>query len=138
MTESAKEKSAFYGWKNVALLFAGIMIIMFMGIWKLSSLNIMVAAGMVFGFCYGCQLIMFPTIIPNYYGADAFAGINGVIGPFLILFAAVVPVGAGYIFEMTGNYDMAFIALGIMLSIGFIVSFLLLPPNEGGRPTHLT
>jgi len=108
----------------------GIMIIMFIGIWKLSNLNMMMAAGMAFGFCYGCQLIMFPTIIGNYYGADVFAGINGVIGPFLILFAAVVPVGAGYIFEVTGNYDIAFIALSIVLSIGFMASFLLSPPNE--------
>ena len=73
---------------------------------------------------------MFPTIIGNYYGADVFAGINGVIGPFLILFAAVVPVGAGYIFEVTGNYDIAFIALSIVLSIGFMASFLLSPPKE--------
>jgi len=31
---------------------------------------------------------------------------------------------------VTGNYDMAFIALSIVLSIGFMASFLLSSPNE--------
>ena len=74
-----------------------VQLIAYMGIWKSTNLQIVIGSGAVFGFCYGCQLIMFPTIIGNYYGPAAFPGINGIIAPFLILFAAMVrPVQAIY------------------------------------------
>jgi len=107
----------------------GIMLIMFLGIWKAQGFNITMAAGMIFGICYGSQVIMVPTIMGNYYGPDAFAGINGMIGPILILFGASVPVGSGYVFEQTGNYDLAFIILSIVLGISFVLSFFLSPPS---------
>jgi len=109
----------------------GVMLMMFLGIWKVTSFNVMAAAGMIFGICYGAQLIMVPTIMGNYYGPDAFANINGVIGPILILFGATVPVGSGYVFEKMGNYDLAFLPLSILLGIGFVVSFFLSPPSKG-------
>jgi MFS family permease len=112
----------------------GIMLVMFLGIWKLSNPKIMIAAGMIYGFCYGSQLIMFPTIIGNYYGPERFAGINGVIGPILIAFGAVIPFGGGYIFESTGSYDLAFIALSIFLCISFVISFWLAPPLRREKP----
>ena len=108
----------------------GVMLMMFLGIWKVSSFDLMVAAGMIFGICYGSQLIMIPTIMGNYYGPDAFANINGVIGPILILFGASVPVGSGYVFEKMGNYDLAFLPLSIVLGIAFVVSFFLSPPTK--------
>jgi MFS family permease len=107
----------------------GIQLIVYMGIWKSTSLNISIISGIIFGFCYGCQLIMFPTITGNYYGAEAFPGINGIIAPFLILFAAMVPVGAGFLFEKYGSYDAAFIIMIIMLSVSLIFSFFLAPPK---------
>jgi len=108
----------------------GVTMIMLLGIWKISSFKLLVAAGMVFGMGYGCQIIMIPTIIANYYGPDVFASIQGVIGPVLILFCATVPVGGGYIFEETGNYDLAFMILIMVLFISFVVSFFLSPPTR--------
>jgi cyanate permease len=108
----------------------GVMLIMFLGIWKVSSFNLMIAAGMIFGICYGSQIIMIPTIMGNYYGPDAFAGINGVIGPILILFGASVPVGGGYVYEKTGSYDLVFVMLSVVLGITFVLSFFLSPPTK--------
>ncbi|MCP4575910.1 MAG: MFS transporter [Deltaproteobacteria bacterium] len=108
----------------------GVMLIMFLGLWKISSFNLMVSAGIIFGMCYGSQIIMIPTIMANYYGPDAFAGINGMIGPILILFGASIPVGAGYVYEKTGNYDLVFIVLSIVLSIALVSSFFLSPPTK--------
>ncbi len=109
----------------------GVMLVMFIGLWKLTSLKMMIAAGMIFGFCYGSQLIMFPTLLGNYYGPDAFAAINGIVGPLVVFFGAMVPVGAGYIFEKGGSYDLAFIILSIILSVAFAASLFLSPPRKG-------
>jgi MFS family permease len=108
----------------------GVMLVMLLGLWKLTEFRIVAAAGMVFGFCYGSQLIMFPTLMGNYYGPEAFPAINGVLGPIMIVFAALVPVGAGMIFEKTGTYDLAFIILGFVLVVAFAISFLLSPPQK--------
>ena len=107
-----------------------IMLIMLFGIWKISSFKMMMVAGIVFGCGYGCQIIMIPTMIANYYGPDAFPGIQGVLGPIMITFCACVPVGAGYIFEQTGNYNLAFITLIIVLLISFVLSLFLSPPTK--------
>ena len=107
-----------------------IMLIALFGIWKISSFKMMMVAGMVFGMGYGCQIIMIPTMIANYYGAEAFPGIQGVLGPIMITFCASVPVGAGYIFEQTGSYDLAFIILSMVLFISFVASFFLSPPTK--------
>lgn len=106
----------------------GLALIMLLGMWKITNFKAIVVAGMIFGFGYGCQIIMIPTLIANYYGADTFPSIQGVIGPIMIVFCATVPVGGGYIFEETGSYDLAFIILSIVLLISFVVSFFLSPP----------
>ena len=106
-----------------------IQLMAYFGIWKSTHMQIVIASGIVFGLCYGCQLIMFPTLIGNYYGPESFPGINGIIAPFLILFGAAVPVGAGYMFETYGSYDSAFIIMISMLAVSLILSLLLSPPK---------
>jgi MFS family permease len=114
----------------IVMVALSIMLIALFGIWKISSFKMMMVAGMVFGMGYGCQIIMIPTMIANYYGAEAFPGIQGVLGPIMITFCASVPVGAGYIFEQTGSYDLAFIILIMVLFISFVFSFFLAPPTK--------
>jgi MFS family permease len=105
-----------------------VMLISFLGLWKLTNFDLIIITGFVFGLCHGSQLIMMPALIGNYFGPDRFAGINGAIGPFSIGFTAIVPVGAGYLFEKTGNYNPAFMILIVVLSIAFLATFFLSPP----------
>ena len=106
----------------------GIMTIMLFLIWKNQSIEMIMVAGFVFGACYGTNLIMFPTLLGNYYGPDAFAGINGVMGPLFVIFTAFLPVCSGYIFESIGNYDPVYIFLVCLLVISFGISFFMKPP----------
>jgi Mn2+/Fe2+ NRAMP family transporter len=66
----------------------------------------------------------------NYYGPEIYPDINGVMAPFLILFGAVVPVGAGYMYEKYDSYDAVFFILSIMLVVALVFSLLLAPPKE--------
>ena len=108
----------------------GIMMIMLFLIWKNQSIEMIMVAGFVFGACYGTDLILFPTLLGNYYGPEAFAGINGVLGPLLVLFGGVVPMVAGYVFESIGSYNPVYIFLIGFLGIGFGISFFLTPPEK--------
>ena len=120
-----------------------LMMLALTGIWQATSMPLVLLSGLVFGICYGAQLILFPSLIGNYYGPSAFTNINGAIGPVLILFIAPVPVLSGYVFETYGSYDGVFIAMNIMLAVGILLSSMLSPPQvsqsvveqaEGGLP----
>ena len=106
----------------------GIMMIMLFLIWKNQSIEMIMVAGFVFGACYGTDLIMFPTMLGNYYGPDAFAGINGVMGPLIAVFGGIMPVAAGYIFESVGSYDPVYIFLICLMLMSFVISFFIKPP----------
>lgn len=113
----------------------GVMLVTHLGLWLLSIPSILIVTGLMFGMCYGGLLIVFPTMVGNYFGPDTYAGINGVLGPILVGFIAIIPTGAGYLFEKNGNYDAAFIILGVVLFIGFLLSFFLSPPEEKNHET---
>jgi cyanate permease len=108
----------------------GLMLVTFFGLWKFTGMPFMIISGVIYGICYGSQLIMFPAIIGNYYGPAAFPGINGIIGPLMIIFAAAVPVGAGYLYEINKNYDISFTILIVMLALAFVFSFFMAPPKK--------
>ena len=71
---------------------------------------------------------MMPTLIANYFGAASFATINGFMFPVQIGFAAVVPVGAGYLADAMGSYDLAFIILAAILAAAVVCGLLATPP----------
>ena len=108
----------------------GMMLLTFIGLWRFSHFNLIITAGIVFGFSYGSMVIIHPTLVGNYFGADMFAGINAAIAPLTIVFTACVPMVSGYIFEKTTSYDWPFIILILIMAGAFIVSFLLIPPKK--------
>ncbi len=80
-------------------------------IWQAPGISLLLLAGAMFGATYGGMLVMIPTMVANYYGASSFASINGFIFPVQIVIGSAVPVAAGYMADLTGNYDLAFICL---------------------------
>ena len=114
--------------RRIIIASFGIMMVMIFFIWKNQSLTMLMVACFLFGACYGTQLIMFPTLMGNYFGPQAFAGIGGMLAPLFVVCGAVVPVGGGYIFEATGSYNAAYLFLVCLLVVAFFVSFLLKPP----------
>jgi MFS family permease len=111
-----------------------LMMLCLAGIWKTPGMGALMAMGLIFGFGYGAILVMFPAIMGNYFGPDAFAGIIAVLGPSLVVFGAATPVAAGFIADTTGSYDLAFIALIIILIVGTAFSFFMAPPQKKRPP----
>ena len=98
------------------------------GFWLGHGVILLSIMGMLFGAGYGGLLVLGPVVTGNYYGERAFPIINSVLAPVMLPFAAAAPAGAGYIFEATGSYDIAFaIAIGLLVA-GLIGAFLMKPP----------
>ena len=114
------------------IIFAAMLFLFFafLGIWSAVSIAWLMLIAPVFGFCFGSLLVILSVMVGNYFGPDTFASIGGIIGPILILFGAVVPVGSGYIAEQSGNYNLAFLLLAATLLVGVFFSLFLKPPKR--------
>ncbi|MDM8011436.1 MAG: MFS transporter [Parasphingorhabdus sp.] len=98
------------------------------GFWLGHGVILLSAMGMLFGAGYGSLLVLGPVVIGNYYGERAFPIINSVLAPVMLPFAAAAPAGAGFIFEATGSYDLAFAGAVALLVSGLIAAFFMKPP----------
>ncbi len=98
------------------------------GFWLGHGVILLSAMGMLVGAGYGSLLVLGPVVIGNYYGERAFPVINSVLAPVMLPFAAAAPAGAGYIFEATGSYNLAFIGAISLLGAAMVAAFFMKPP----------
>ena len=108
-----------------------VMGITFIWLWKApANLPLLLAMGSVFGFCFGATVVMFPTIIGNYFSPSLFATINGFLQPFMIFAGAPIPLVAGLIHDRLHSYDIIFIYVIILLFAATLCALLLAPPSK--------
>jgi len=82
----------------------------------------------IFGFGYGGLSTLISPMVAELFGLSS----HGVIFGVIIMFGgtagmAVGPLLAGYIFDITGRYQLAFIIYVVILVIGLILTSLLRP-----------
>jgi MFS transporter, OFA family, oxalate/formate antiporter len=79
--------------------------------------------GFATGGCCASQAIM----ISSLFGLRSHGIIFGVSNTSFSLAAAAAPFLAGYIFDVKGSYNLAFIIVGIISFIGMVLTFFLKP-----------
>lgn len=93
-------------------------------IWMLSVFVI------VFGFSYGGGVPQFPAIIGDFFGLSHMATILAINLAFAGLGAAIGPLLAGYIFDVTGSYFSVFLLGTIIFAISVPVVFFIKSPKR--------
>lgn len=91
-------------------------------------------AGVGFGALYICEV----TIVGNYWGPEAFAGIRGVIAPVGVLFGAMIAPLAGYLYDLQGSYFTILLVSWIAAIVGFVAILLCAPPRPKGEADAAT
>jgi MFS family permease len=81
------------------------------------------------GFGFGVAYICVPTIIGNYWGSTAFAGISGLESPIVLSFQALVAPLAGFLYDLQGSYFTIMVISWIAVAIGFGAILLCKPPK---------
>ena len=99
-------------------------------VWQAPGLGWLLLAGVLFGAAYGGTLVLVPAVIANYFGAASFASINGFVFPVQLVIASVVPVGAGYLADLTGSYDTSFIGLTGFAILAAVCTLWARPPTR--------
>jgi MFS family permease len=84
----------------------------------------------VFGFFQGGVGVMQSPILVELFGFRLHGTYMGISGFVYAVGAAIFTVLSGYLFDVTGNYMLAFIILSILGFIGLIASLFLTPLRE--------
>ncbi|MBI3105647.1 MAG: MFS transporter [Candidatus Rokubacteria bacterium] len=82
-----------------AAAFAG-----FSAAWTLPALY---ATAVLFGFSYGTISTLFPALVSDFFGREHSGSLVGLLFALAAPVAAAGPVGAGWIYDHTGSYGLA-------------------------------
>lgn len=81
------------------------------------------------GFGFGAAFVCLPTILGNYYGARAFASINGIAYPIVAAVQSGATPAAGFLYDIQGSYFSIIVIGCIGTAIAFIAMLLCQPPK---------
>ncbi len=82
------------------------------------------------GFCYGSCFGLFPTYLGDLFGTANLPTLFGVVFMVISLVGAVGPWGFGMMLDWRGNYDLAFLATGVICLLSVIFLGLIKMPTE--------
>ncbi len=93
----------------------------FFGLAISSSLSLLYPSVALFGLSYGGTTALFPAIIGDFYGRLAVGAIVGFIFSLAGSMAAFGPMAAGYLYDVYGSYDLAFLMSAFFNLFGAIL-----------------
>lgn len=89
-----------------------------------------VASGLAYGACSSPQ----SPLTAELFGLSSHGLMLGIIESGLAIGGSVGPLVAGYLFDVYGNYQVAFLLCAVAGIIGLVLAALLTPITEEGRP----
>ena len=120
------------GRKQAMMANLGLQVFSWFWIMATNSSWMLVVFAAAFGFSYGGVATVFPAIVGDYFGRLKTASIIGAIFTLAGSAAAVGPLVGGYIFDLTHNYQLAFLMGALTNLLSLILLFLSQPPQRRG------
>jgi predicted MFS family arabinose efflux permease len=96
---------------------------------KADSLALLFAVAAVFGYGFGATSPIRTSLIPELFGLSSVATLIGVVNVAWALGGTAGPFMAGYIFDVTRSYEVAFTVGGVLLAIGLAAAFFVKEPK---------
>ena len=78
------------------------------------------------------------AMVGDYYGRKFFGTINGLTHIAMAVTTLAGPVFAGYIFDVTGSYRLAFISFAAVCAIGVVAAILARQPRLPDVPESVS
>lgn len=85
--------------------------------------------GAILGLLYGSVMPIIPSLTGDFFGTRFVGAILGTLQVGYMGGAAIGPLLAGYIFDITGGYYTAFVIAAILAAIAFLLCLLLKRPQ---------
>ncbi len=112
----------------ICLFIEGVMMLYLIGAADVRELFLF---GAIWGFFYGGHGPQFPALAADTLGVGHMGAIMGVTAFCWGIGSAIGPVLAGYVVDVTGRYDAAFIVGAITMFLTMTVSFIIRRPDRG-------
>ncbi len=93
-----------------------------------STLPGFIAFATVYGLTRGAQSFVSSLAWSDYFGRDAQGAIRGALYPIRFVSGSVGPVMAGLMFDLRGDYTMAFSAFVAVFALGSLAAVMARPP----------
>lgn len=100
-----------------------------------SDLHVFYIIATVCGLAYGGAIPIAPTLAGSFFGMRAIGSIYGTLVTAATAGVAIGPLLAGYIFDVTGSYSIAFLSAAIALAVAFLLCLLLQSPRRKSLAT---
>jgi MFS family permease len=94
-----------------------------------SSLHLFYLLCSVYGFSYAGTTPIVPTIAASLFGTKSVGSIYGIINLGYTTGVAIGPLFAGYIFDVTGSYSVAFLSAAAAIVVSFLLCLALKRPE---------
>ncbi|MBI2836298.1 MAG: MFS transporter [Chloroflexi bacterium] len=98
-----------------------------------TSLPTALAFAILYGIGLGSRTPVMNALQGDYFGMRSQGVIRGWLALVPLPFSIAAPVVAGYMADVRGSYDLAFIALGLVVLVGAVLIFLATPPRAPAR-----
>jgi MFS family permease len=82
------------------------------------------------GLALGGNFVMRPLIVANYFGRDHLGAIGGVMRPLQIAGGATGPLAVAGLFDLTGDWHVAFGAVIVIWAVSALSIALAVPPRR--------
>lgn len=123
------------GRKKTLMVNLGLQVFSWLWIMGTSTSWMLLLFAAAFGFSYGGIAAGFPAIIGDYFGRLKAASVIGAIFTIAGTAAAIGPLVGGYIYDLTHNYQLAFLLGALTNGLSFILLFISQPPKKYDSPS---
>ncbi len=101
----------------------------------ISEVWMLYVVALIFGFGAGGGGVAEPTLVAELFGLKSHGSIFGVVSFSFTVGGAIGPLVTGYLFDISGNYETAFLVSGSIGVCGLILTLLLKPVHKQNTQT---
>lgn len=87
------------------------------------------AFGLLFGLATGASTVVEPMLLPDYFGRRSVGAMRGFAAPLRVA-SPLGPVFAGWLYDTTGSYTIAFGIFAAIFAVLFVAMLLATPPRK--------
>jgi len=118
------------GNKTALILCLAIQVLALFLLARTSDLYTFYIIAAIYGLGYGGTTAIMPTLAGSFFGTKSIGSIYGTVNTAYTVGAAIGPLLAGYIFDITGSYSTAFSSAAIAMAVVFLLCLVLKPPQR--------
>ena len=120
------------GGKNAYIMCLIPVIVALVSLMFITNTTLLYVVVAVYGVGHGGLFTVVSPTIAEYFGLKALGGLFGIVIFFGTIGGAVGPVFAGYVFDTTGSYFIAFATLTVLATLALVTAIMLPAPKSTG------